>query len=87
MEYRFLVQGTKIERLTFPHKAALFPILRQIEWVVQNGLITKNGVLPETTLIFWKFYFRLKASYKELIWCNNYPDVHIHTFRKHWSFT
>ena len=28
------------------------PILRQIEWGVQNRPITKNGVLPLTTLFF-----------------------------------
>ena len=27
------------------------PILRQTEWVVQNGLITKNGILPITTFL------------------------------------
>ena len=29
------------------------PMLRQIEWGVRNGLITKNGRLPPTTS-FWK---------------------------------
>ena len=28
------------------------PILRQIEWGVQNGPTTKNGVIPVTTLFF-----------------------------------
>ena len=28
------------------------PMLRQIEWKVQNEPITKNGVLPVTTLCF-----------------------------------
>ena len=28
------------------------PMLRQIEWQLQNGPITKNGVLPVTNLIF-----------------------------------
>ena len=32
--------------------------------------------------VFWKFYFSLRASYKDLIWCTNQPNVHIHTFRK-----
>ena len=27
-------------------------MLRQIEWGVQNGAITKSGVLPLTTLFF-----------------------------------
>ena len=33
------------------------PMLKQIEWGVWNEPITKNGVLPVTTLFFWKFYF------------------------------
>ena len=30
-------------------------MLREIEWRVQNGPITKNIVLPVWTLFFWKF--------------------------------
>ena len=30
-------------------------MLRQIEWLPQNGPITKSGVFPVTTLFFWKF--------------------------------
>ena len=52
---------------------------------VQNGRITKNGVLPVTTLYFRKFYFNLRTSYQKLIWCTNNLDVHIHTFRKRCS--
>ena len=62
------------------------PSLRQIEWGVQNGPITKNAVLPVTTLFFWKCCFRLRNSYKELIICTNHPNVLIHTFQKRWSF-
>ena len=36
--------------------------------------------------IFMKILFRLKTSYKELVWCTSYPNVHIHTCLKHWSF-
>ena len=32
------------------------PMLREIEWGVQNGPIAKNGVLPETILCFWTFW-------------------------------
>ena len=49
------------------------PILRQIEWEVQNGPITKNGVLPATT-----FFLKKK--------CINNPNAHIPTFCKRWSF-
>ena len=31
------------------------PMLRQIEWRLQNGLITKSGVLPVTNFFFGKF--------------------------------
>ena len=61
-------------------------MLRQIEWGAQNGPITKNGVLPGTTLFFPKFCFSLRASYKELIGGTNHPNVHIHNFRKRWTF-
>ena len=62
------------------------PILRQKECGVQNGPITRNGVLPVTTLFFRKFCFSLTILYKELIWCTNHPNVHIHTSRKGWNF-
>ena len=39
-------------------------MLRQIEWGVQNGPITKNQVLLVTTLFFRKFCFSLRTSYK-----------------------
>ena len=28
----------------------------------------------------------IKTSYKELTWCTNYPNVHIHTFHRRLSF-
>ena len=62
------------------------PMLRQIEWWEQSGPITKNGVLPVTTLTFWKCYFSLKTSYKELISCTNDQYAHICTFCKRFSF-
>ena len=39
-----------------------------------------------TILFFWKFCFSLRASYKRLIWCTNYLNVHSRTFCKRWSF-
>ena len=62
------------------------PMLRQIEYWVQNGPITKNGVWPVTTLHFWKFCFSLRTSYKEMIWCTNDPNAHIRTFCRRWNF-
>ena len=66
-----------------PHQK---PMLRQIEWWVKNGPIKKNGVLPVTTLFFWKLYFILRTSYNELTWCTNDPNAYIRTFGKPWIF-
>ena len=62
------------------------PMLRQIEWWVQNGPITKNRVLPVTTLPFWKFSFSLRTSCKELIWCTSYTYAHTPAYCKRWGF-
>ena len=87
LEYRLLVESTKIESASFHTKLPYQkPMLRQIKWWLQNGPITKNGVLPVTTLFFWKFCFSLRTSYKELICCTNNPNAHICTFCKRWSF-
>ena len=61
-------------------------MLRQIKWGVSNGAIAGNGVLPVTASFFRKYCFTLRNSYKELIWCTNHPNVHIHTFQECWSF-
>ena len=42
-------------------------MLKKVERGVQNGVITKIGVLPVTALFFEKFYFSLIIFYKELI--------------------
>ena len=42
-------------------------MLRQIEWRLQNGPIIKSGVLPVTTLFFWKIYSSFRTLQKELI--------------------
>ena len=46
-------------------------MLRKIKWWLQNRPITKNGVLPVTTLFFWKFCFTLRTFYTELPKCPN----------------
>ena len=81
LEYCFLIKSTKIENAPFPHQK---PILRQIKWWLSIGPITKNGVLPVTTLFFWKLC--LGTSYKELICSTNSPNAHICSFCKRWSF-
>ena len=61
-------------------------MVRQIEWGVRNGPITKNEVLPVTTFLFENF-----ASVQDLLIMSLF-DVpitqmsHIYTFRKRWSY-
>ena len=64
----------------------LKPMLRQIVRWVQNGPITKKGVLPVTTLFFEKICFSLRISCKELIWCTDDPNARIRTFCKRCCF-
>ena len=50
LEYRFLLETTKIENALFPKKLPCQePMLRQIEWGVQSGSITKSVLLPVFT--------------------------------------
>ena len=40
------------------------PMLRQIEWGVQNGPITKNGLLSLAASFFWQFNLSIRISYR-----------------------
>ena len=77
LENRFLVESPKNDNATFTYKIALLEgnvdinRIRSTKWVYH-----KNGVLPVTTLFFWKFCFSLRTSYKELICCTNNPNEH-----------
>ena len=39
------------------------PMLRQIEWGIQNRPITKNELLPLTASFVLKFNFSIRTSY------------------------
>ena len=41
------------------------PMLRQIEWRLQNGTTTKRGVFPVTTFCLWKILSSFRTSLKE----------------------
>ena len=45
------------------------PMLRQVEWGVSNGPITKSRVLPVTTLYFLKTLFQFKSLLRALFPC------------------
>ena len=86
LKYRFLVETINMKTHHFHSKLLCHkPMLRHLEWRLQNGPITKSGVLPVTTLFFWKICSSFRTSWKELIWCSNDPNVRICIFRKRWS--
>ena len=53
LKYRFSVERTRLKTQHF-HAKMLYqkPMLRKIEYGVQNGRITNEGVLPAATLFF-----------------------------------
>ena len=61
-----------------------------------NGMANRMGSIKWTYhkeqgfatnyCIFWKFYFIARTPFKELIYCTNYPNIHISTFCKCLSF-
>ena len=53
LKYRFLVEITKTENTS--KLLSQKPVLRQIEWGLQNRPIIKGGVLPVTASFFGKF--------------------------------
>ena len=49
LEYRFLVESTKIENASFPYKTALSGANVKTNKMVSNGPIIKNGVLDSVS--------------------------------------
>ena len=66
LENSFVVKSTMTESVHIHTKLpSQKPMLRQIEWGVQNGPITKNTVLPVS--IFFIFYLKILLQYKNLV--------------------
>ena len=89
LKHPFLFESTKIENGTFSYKTALSEAYAKTNRMGS----TKWTYLKERSfasnyfiLFYKKFCFSLRTSYKKLILCANYSNVHIHTFQKSWSF-
>ena len=85
----FLFENTKIENATFPYKTVLSEANVKTnkiskKWRVKNR--SKKYIYhKERNLASNYFYFFTLFSYKKLMWCTNYSNVHIHTSCKHWN--
>ena len=87
LEYRFLVERTKIEKASFPYKTAISEAnVKTNRMVSTKWTYHKERSFASNYLIFLNFFFSLRTSYKELIWDTNHPNADIRTFCKHWSF-
>ena len=94
LEYRFLVESTKIENASFPYKTAISEAnvktnkMVTTKWTSQrtNGDHKERSFAGNYLIFIWKFCFSLRTPYKELICCTNNPNAHICTFCKCWSF-
>ena len=87
LDFCFLVESTKIEKTSSPSKT----VAPEVN-VKTNGMVSIKWTYHEERsfasnyFIFLNFFFRLRSSYKELVWCTNHPNLHICTFCKRWRF-
>ena len=62
LEYRFLVERTKIEKASFPYKIVISEANVKTNRMVTTKWITENGVLPVTT-----FFLKVLLQFKNLL--------------------
>ena len=63
LDYRLLVEATKIQNTSFPFKTALSEAnVKTNRMATTNGPIAKSGVLPVTTYFFWEIWSSFKTS-------------------------
>ena len=88
MDYRVLVESTKIENASFLYKTAISEAnVKTNRTVSTKWTYHKEGSFTSNYFIFfWKYCFRLRTFSKELTWCTNHLNAHIRTFCKRWSF-
>ena len=83
----FELKVTKIENAIFRYNTALPEANVKINGTGSTKwTYYKEWGFANNYFVFLNLFFRLRASYKKLIWCTNYPNVHIHTFCNRWSF-
>ena len=88
LEYYVLVESTKTVNASFPYKTKAISEanVKANRMVSTKWAYHKEWSFSRSYFIFFIICFSLRTSYKESIWWTNDPNVHIHTFRKHWSF-
>ena len=86
LEYRFLVEATKIENTSFPFKTALSDTnFKTNSMGTTKWTYHKEWSFVNNYFIILENLFQFQNLLKELIWCTSNPNVHIRIFRKRWS--
>ena len=86
LEYRFLVETTKIENTSFPFKTALPEAnAKTNRMATAKWIYYKVWSFVSNYFIFLENLFHFRTYLKELIWCTNDLNVHICILRKRWS--
>ena len=87
LQYRFLVESSKIENASFPYKTAILEASAKTDRIASTKwTYHKERSFASNYVNFLKFCFILRTSYKELIWCTNNPNADICPFCERWSF-
>ena len=86
LDYRFSVDITKLENATLPYKITLAEATAKTNRMGSSKNHEEERRKEFFQLLSHFFENFISTSYQMLIWCTNYWNVHIHTFRKCWSF-
>ena len=74
LEYRFLVESSKIESASFPYKTAASEAnVKTNRMVSTKWTYHKERSFTSNYFTLFKLCFNLRISYKDLIWCTNKP--------------
>ena len=85
LEYRYLVDSTKIENASFSHKTVVSEAkVKANRMVSTKWTYRKERSFASDCFFFWKFCSSLITSYADLIWCASDPNIR--AFCKRWSF-
>ena len=85
LENSCVVENT-IESITYPYKTTLSEANVKTSRMGSTKWTHHKECSFASVYFLDFFFFSIRTCYKELIWSTKYPNVHIHTFRKCWSF-
>ena len=87
LEYRFLVESTKIENASFPYKTAISEAnVKTNKMVTTKWTYHKERSFASNCFIFLEILFQFKNFFERVDLLYQQIKAHICTFCKRWSF-